>query len=83
MVLIYRYWSIAIDVGHQVSPQEVFFGTEYRNPDVARFSVPIELVVAVFFVLIALMFVGVGQVLGKAFDSFPNRGRGYTQVALH
>jgi SAM-dependent methyltransferase len=78
MVLIYRYWSIAIDVGHQVSPQEVFFGTEYRNPDVARFSVPIELVVAVFFVLIALMFVGVGQVLGKAFDCFPNRVRGYT-----
>ncbi len=34
--------GLAIDVGHQASPQEVFFGTEYRNPDVAQFSVPIE-----------------------------------------
>src|SRR5881227_102230 len=32
---IYTVWSdLAIDVGHQSSsPQEIFFGTEYRNPD--------------------------------------------------
>src|SRR5208282_1863450 len=47
-------------------------------PDVAQFTVPIELIVAVFFVLIALMFVGLGQVLGRAFDAFPNRVMGYT-----
>ena len=70
--------GLAIDVGHQASPQEVFFGTEYRNPDVAQFTVPIELIVAVFFVLIALMFVGLGQVLGRAFDAYPNRVMGYT-----
>jgi SAM-dependent methyltransferase len=40
--------------------------------------VPIEAVAAVFFVLIALMFVGLGQVLGRAFDSYPNRVMGYT-----
>src|SRR5271166_203744 len=73
------FWrGLAIDVGGQSSPQEVFFGTEYRNPDVAQFVVPIEAVAAVFFVLIALMFVGLGQVLGRAFDTYPNRVRGYT-----
>ena len=75
----YHLWSgVAIDVGGQRSPQEVFFGTEYRNPDVAQFVVPIEAVAAFFFVLIALMFVGLGQVLGRAFDAYPNRVLGYT-----
>ena len=32
----------------RLSPQEIFFGTEYRNPDVAQFTVPIDLIVAVF-----------------------------------
>jgi spermidine synthase len=76
---IYNSWAgLVIDVGHQTSPQEVFFGTEYRNPDVAQFTVPIDVVVAVFFILIALMFVGPGQVLGRAFAAFPNRVLGYT-----
>jgi SAM-dependent methyltransferase len=75
----YHYWSgLSIDVGGQDAPQEVYFGTEYRNPDVARFVVPIEAIAAVFFVLVALMFVGLGQVLGRAFDSYPNRVKGYT-----
>ena len=31
MFVIYHFWhSLAVDVGHQASPQEVFFGTEYR-----------------------------------------------------
>ena len=76
---VYNHWSgLSIDVGGQASPQEVFFGTEYRNPDVAQFAVPIEAVAAVFFVLVALMFVGLGQVLGRAFDAYPNRVMGYT-----
>jgi hypothetical protein len=76
----YTIWSgFAVDVGHQSSfPQEVFFGTEYRRPDVAKFSVPIDMIVAIFFVLIASMFVGLGQVLGRAFDTYPNRIMGYT-----
>jgi SAM-dependent methyltransferase len=79
MLAIYTRWSsIAIDVGHQASPQEVFFGTEYRNADVARFSVPIELVAAFFFVLISFVFVGPGQALGRAFDSYPDRIPAYT-----
>jgi hypothetical protein len=75
----YEAWSgFAIDVGHQSSPQEIFFGTEYRNPDVAKFTIPIDVIAGLFFVLIALMFVGLGQVLGRAFDAYPNRVMGYT-----
>src|SRR6266851_223149 len=57
MLAVYDYWrGLSINVGGQASPQEVFFGTESRNPDVAQFVVPIEAVAAVFFLLIALMF---------------------------
>src|SRR5262245_5994070 len=76
---IYHFLKdLAVDVGYQASPQEVFFGTEDRNPDVAQFVVPIEAIAAVFFILIALMFVGLGQVLGRAFDAYPNRVLSYT-----
>jgi hypothetical protein len=76
---VYGWWSgFVIDVGHQKSPQEIFFGTEYRSADIAQFTIPIDMVAAVFFVLVALMFVGLGQVLGRAFDAYPNRVLGYT-----
>jgi len=73
---LFQFWTdLSINVGGQASPQEVFFGTERRNPDVAKFVVPIEAVAAVFFVLITLTFVGIGQVLGRAFDFYPLLGR--------
>src|SRR5689334_18914400 len=79
MSAVYHFWSgLLIDVGSQRSAQEVFFGTEYGNPDVAKFVVPIEAIAAIFFVLVALMFVGLGQVMGRAFDAYPNRVLGYT-----
>ena len=79
MLAAYQHWTgLVIDVGHQTSPQEVFFGTEYRDPDVAKFTIPIELIVAVFFLLISLLFVGLGQALGRAFDAYPNRVVAYT-----
>ena len=79
MYAAFHAWSgLVVDVGSQRSPQEVFFGTEYRDADVAQFVVPIEVIAAIFFVLIALMFVGPGQVLGRAFDAYPNRILGYT-----
>src|SRR5947208_9328622 len=32
---VYGRWSgFVIDVGHQQSPQEIFFGTEYRSADI-------------------------------------------------
>ncbi|UGA41023.1 hypothetical protein HU230_0021725 [Bradyrhizobium quebecense] len=79
IMMLYSNWGqFAVDVGHQASPQEVFFGTEYRNPDLAKFVVPIEAIAGLFFVLIALMFVGLGQTLGRAFDAYPNRVAGYS-----
>lgn len=77
LVLYVRWQGFVIDVGHQASPQEVFFGTENRNPDIARFVVPIDVVTDLFFVLVAFVFVGLGQVLGRAFNSYPDRIRGY------
>jgi SAM-dependent methyltransferase len=79
LYFIYVGWGgLAIEVGSQAAPQEVFFGTEYRNPDVATFILPIELVAAFFFILIALMFVGLGQVLGRSLDAHPNRVVAYS-----
>src|SRR5258708_16318332 len=79
IMALYSNWGgLAVDVGHQASPQEVFCGTEYRNPDLAQFVVPIESIAALFFILIALMFVGLGQALGRAFDAYPNRVVAYS-----
>ena len=78
-VVLYSFWKgLAVDVGHQASPQEVFFGTEYRDPDLAQFVIPIEWIAGLFFVLIALMFVGLGQLLGRSFDAYPDRIKGYS-----
>ena len=76
---IYKRWhGLAVDVGAQRgSPQEVFFGTEYRDPDVAQFVLPIDVIAGLFFVLVALMFVGLGQALGRSFDAYPDRVKGY------
>src|SRR5262249_26856174 len=69
LVTLWICSGLAVDAGQQ----EIFFGITERNFDAAQFVVPIELIVGVFFVLIALMFVGLGQVLGRAFDAYPNR----------
>jgi spermidine synthase len=68
-----------IDVGGQNSPQQVFFGTErFQAADPWQFVIPIEAVAGLFFVLIALTFVGLGQVMGRAFDAIENRVAAYT-----
>src|SRR5215510_13894315 len=63
-----HFGEVMIDVGGQGSPQQIYFGTEYRARDVSRFVVPIEAVAAAFFTLIALVFVGLGQTMGRAFN---------------
>lgn len=73
-----HYGQWAIDVGGQGSPQMVYFGTEYRAKDPSKFLIPVELVAGTFFVLIALVFTGLGQVLGRAFAAVPDRIGGYT-----
>jgi SAM-dependent methyltransferase len=79
LYIVYHFWSgFVVGVGGQRSPQEVFFGTRDENPDLAKFIVPIEAIAGFFFVLVALMFAGFGQALGRAFDGYPNRIKGYT-----
>ena len=73
-----KYSDVMIDVGGQGSPQQIFFGTEYRARDLSRFVVPLEAVAGVFFVFVALAFVGLGQVMGRAFAALPNRMVAYT-----
>lgn len=71
--------ELLIDVGGQNSPQVIFFGTDLLGtPNPGQFIVPIEVVAGVFFVVIALTFIGLGQVMGRAFDAIPNRVAAYS-----
>jgi hypothetical protein len=82
LVLYNRNAQIVVDVGHQLSPERVYFGTEFRHPDASKFVIPIELIASFFFALIAVIFVGFGQVMGRCLDSIPNRVLAYTTNIL-
>jgi hypothetical protein len=69
---------VTVDVGGQASPQQIYFGTEYRANDPSRIVIPIEVIAAAFFTLVAIIFVGLGQVMGRAFNAIPNRVLSYT-----
>jgi hypothetical protein len=77
-----RFNQVMIDVGGQQSPQLIYFGTDTRRNDPSRFVVPIELLAGLFFVLIALVFVGPGQELGRRFSAVENRVQAYTADIL-
>lgn len=70
--------QLMIDVGGQRSPQQVYFGADSRVADAARLAIPVEAIAGVFFVLIALIFVGPGQVVGRRFAAIPDRLAAYT-----
>ncbi len=72
------FGKVLIDVGGQGSPQQVFFGIQYRARDPGTFVIPIEAVAAVFFLIVALSFVGLGQEMGRVLSSIPNRLWAYT-----
>ena len=79
--VFYARWSNEVTVtvgGQHGSPEFVYFGTEYRPADPSRWLIPVWAVGAVFFALIALTFVGLGQVMGRAFAVLPNRVLAYT-----
>jgi SAM-dependent methyltransferase len=79
--LLYWQWAdrITVSLGNQqASPQLIYFGTEYRPADPSRWIVPIWAVGGAFFALIALAFVGLGQVMGRAFDAIPDRVMAYS-----
>lgn len=73
-----RYSGLMIDVGGQGAPDQIYFGTEFRRRDLAAFVIPLEVIAAVFFVLIAAMFLGIGQAIGRRFNAIPNRVEAYT-----
>ncbi|HJZ81153.1 MAG TPA: hypothetical protein VKD91_12440 [Pyrinomonadaceae bacterium] len=67
-----------VDVGNQVSPQQIFFGTEYHTQDLSRYAIPVEVLCGFFFLVIALAFIGLGQELGRGLKAYPNRVRAYS-----
>jgi len=79
--VLYVRWENELTItlgGQQSSPQLVYFGTEYRPADPGRWLVPLWAVAGTFFILIALTFIGPGQVMGRAFAAIPDRVRAYT-----
>jgi SAM-dependent methyltransferase len=79
--LLYWQWAdnVTIAVGNQrTSPELVYFGTEYRPADPSRWVIPMWVVGGAFFALIAVTFVGLGQVMGRAFAAIANRVAAYT-----
>jgi len=57
--------------------QRLYFGGSTVPIDFKRILIPMEAVVGLFFVLIALVFVGPGQELGRALDAVPSRIMAY------
>jgi SAM-dependent methyltransferase len=73
-----RFNQVVVDVGSQQSPQLIYFGTDARVRDISTFVIPIEAIAGLFFVLIALLFVALGQEMGRRFDVIPNRVAAYS-----
>ena len=71
-------WLAGVDVGNQRSPQLVYFGTELAGAATAKLVIPVELLMGVFFTLIALWFVALGQILGNKLAAIENRIQSYT-----
>ncbi len=65
-------------VGDPLAPQFVFFGTEYSADDPTRIVIPIEVLAGFFFVAVALVMIGPGQELGRAFNRQADRLRAYS-----
>jgi spermidine synthase len=78
--LAYWRWAdqVTVAVGQQAAQQLIYFGTEQRPADPSRWVIPIWLVGGAFFALIALTFVGLGQVMGRAFAAIPERVVAYS-----
>jgi spermidine synthase len=65
-------------VDDPLSPQLVFFGTEYAADDPSRLVIPMEALAGFFFLAIALVMIGPGQELGRAFNRQSDRLRAYS-----
>lgn len=67
-----------IQVGNPADFDEVFFGAETKYRQNRPFVISAEMLGGVFFALITLMFVALGQVLGKTLNAVANRIQAYT-----
>jgi len=67
-----------IAIGDRSNPDVVFFGAEASDPHRASFLIPVEAVAGGFFLLIAVLLVGPGQEMGRAFTRVPSRTRAYS-----
>ncbi len=55
MLWCYSHFSeVMVDVGGQGTPDQIYFGTEFRRRDLAAFVIPLEAIAAVFFALISV-----------------------------
>ncbi len=70
------------NVGNQANPDVVYFGAEHAAVHQPPFTIPIEVVGAVFFVLIASLMVGPGQEMGRAFNRITDRTTAYSANLL-
>jgi SAM-dependent methyltransferase len=77
-----NFSQVMVEVGSQQSPQLVYFGTDARVKDPSKWVVPIELLAAYFFVLVALSFVGPGQEMGRRLAALENRVAAYSANIL-
>jgi SAM-dependent methyltransferase len=74
----YRKLERVIDVGGQANAEVVFFGAETSALREHSFVLPVEVFGGAFFVLIAVVLVGPGQELGRAFNRVPGRAKAYS-----
>jgi hypothetical protein len=65
------------DVGNQQNPDVIFFGAEGADHKNVEFTVPIEAMAGLFFLLAGACMVGPGQELGRAFNRVRNRTAAY------
>jgi SAM-dependent methyltransferase len=77
-----RAGQIMVDVGSQQSPQLIYFGTELRLKDPSKWVIPIEVLAGYFFALVALLFLGLGQEMGRRFAIIENRLLAYSADIL-
>jgi SAM-dependent methyltransferase len=67
-----------VALGETANPDVIFFGAEVSALNAPSFRIPVEVVAGLFFVLIAVVLVGPGQEMGRAFNRVPSRTRAYS-----
>jgi SAM-dependent methyltransferase len=73
-----RHDRIEVYIGNQDSPQQVYFGADSAPIFRLGKTLPIEAVAGFFYALIALLFLGLGQVMGRSFRAIPDHIAAYS-----